>query len=120
MPLDGVAPRFSGAAWVVILLVVASALTGVILYTRRDVAFALVLVWALAGIAFKQSPEPLVSTTATVLAIVIAIGCIAALLFGRQGTGSTPASAPDWRRMYPRVYCWVARLCCELSQRWRV
>lgn len=44
--------------WAVIMLVVASALGLAMAWTRRDVGYVLVLAWAFAGIAIKQTSAP--------------------------------------------------------------
>ena len=54
-------------------LVVAAALTLVVIATRRDVAYAAVLVWALAGIVIKQAATPLVARTAGLMAALVAV-----------------------------------------------
>jgi hypothetical protein len=54
--------------WAVIMLFVAAILGWVVAVTRRDVAFLLVFVWALTGIAGKQAAYPLVASAAWVSA----------------------------------------------------
>jgi hypothetical protein len=81
----GIAPE----AWAVIMLVVATALTAAMLFTRRDAAYALVIIWAFVGIALKQAESRPVSIAAWVLTALIAVLLIAALLVGR----STPQTA---------------------------
>ena len=44
-----------GTIWAVLVLVVATFITGVMLWTRRDLAYAAVLVWALVGIYDKHA-----------------------------------------------------------------
>ena len=44
-----------------IMLVVVLALTVAMIFTRRDVVFAAVILWALAGIGFKHSAVPAVA-----------------------------------------------------------
>ncbi len=53
--------------WTVILLVVVLVLTGLMIFLRRDVAYALVILWALVGIALKQAGTPTVATTAWIV-----------------------------------------------------
>lgn len=64
----------SAETWAVIMLVVAGALGAAMLLRERDVAYALVLVWAFAGIALKQADSALVANTAWVLATLLAAG----------------------------------------------
>jgi translocator protein len=65
------------AAWTVIVIAAASAVGLTILLRRGDVAFNLVLVWALIGIAVARWDVPLVAASALVAAALIA----AALLY---------------------------------------
>jgi translocator protein len=60
-------------AWAVIMLVVGAALAALVSYTRRDVAFALVIVWSFVGIAVKQAGTPVVTVTAALMALVVAV-----------------------------------------------
>jgi hypothetical protein len=59
-----------------VMLLVAFALTGLMLWMRRDIVFALVVIWAVIGIATKQAAIPIINTTAlavTVLAVIVII-----------------------------------------------
>ncbi len=47
--------------WMTIMLVVVLALTLAMIFTRRDAIYAAVILWALAGIAFKHSAVPAVA-----------------------------------------------------------
>jgi tryptophan-rich sensory protein len=61
----------SGAVWAVIMLVVATAVTLTIIATRRDIAYTVVIVWALVGIVVKQSATPLVAVTAALMTAAV-------------------------------------------------
>jgi translocator protein len=64
--------------WAVILLAAAATIAALISLTRRDVAYLLVLVWAVSGIAVKQAAAPLVANSAWVVtAFVIAMLIVA-------------------------------------------
>jgi hypothetical protein len=66
--------------WAVIMLVIATALAAAMSLTRRDIAYALVIVWAFVGIAVKQGGTPLVAWSAALLAVMVAaIGAIGVL-----------------------------------------
>ncbi|MDX2159794.1 MAG: tryptophan-rich sensory protein [bacterium] len=80
--------------WTVIMIGVAAVITGLMLFTRRDVAYALVVVWALVGIYARPFDTPtyapvaalnsgLVDTAALVVAIVIAVLTAISLFTGR-------------------------------------
>jgi hypothetical protein len=62
--------------WTVIMLTVTVVLAFMMALLRGDVAYLLVLVWALAGIGVKQATTPLVSTVAFVSAglVLVAVG----------------------------------------------
>jgi len=50
--------------WTVIMLAVTVTLTGVMLLTRKDVAYGLVIIWAVIGIALKHAGTPAVNIAA--------------------------------------------------------
>jgi hypothetical protein len=59
--------------WAVIMLAAAFLVTAGVLFTRRDVAYALVIVWAAAGIGVKQAGVDLVSAAAWIVAGLVAL-----------------------------------------------
>lgn len=59
----------SEVAWAVVMLVIGAGLTTVVSLSRRDVAYALVIVWAFVGIAVKHTGTPTVAITAVVAAV---------------------------------------------------
>ena len=59
------------------MLVVALALAFVMLWLRRDVVFALVVVWAVYGIAVKQVATPVINLTALAVVGFVAVGILA-------------------------------------------
>jgi hypothetical protein len=65
----GIAPQM----WAVIMLVVASGLASAMMLTRADIAYLLVIVWAFAGIAIKQSAAPMVANVAWLMAVLVAL-----------------------------------------------
>lgn len=66
--------------WAVIMLLVTAVLTFTILWRHGDVAYALVIVWAAAGIAVKQSDSSLVASTAVAVAVLVALAAAASLI----------------------------------------
>lgn len=54
----------SPAAWAAIMLAAAVLVTAAVWFTRRDSAYALVIIWALIGIAVKHGGTPLVAYSA--------------------------------------------------------
>ena len=70
--------------WAILVIVVAVLITGMMLWTRRDVAYAAVLIWALVGVYVKQSNLTPVAYTAIIGAAVIALDAVLAILRGRK------------------------------------
>jgi benzodiazapine receptor len=65
--------------WAVLVIAVALLITLAVIATRRDVAYSLVIVWALVGIAVNQSAYQNIVTAATASVIIIIVA-LAALL----------------------------------------
>ena len=69
----------SDEMWAVIMLAIATVVGGLVSFTRGDIAYAGVLVWAFIGIAVKHSDNSLVSgaawaaTIATVILLIIGV-----------------------------------------------
>ncbi len=74
--------------WAVIMLAIATVLAVAMSFTRRDIAYVLVIVWAFVGIAVKQAATPLVAWPAWVLAGVVLVALVAGLLRKRPSTVS--------------------------------
>ena len=71
--------------WTILVIVVAVLITGMVLWTRRDVAYAAVLVWALVGIYVKQSSAHVpVAYTALIGAAIIAVDAALVLIRGSK------------------------------------
>jgi translocator protein len=62
--------------WAMLVLVVAMLITGVMLWTRRDYAYAAVLVWALIGIYQKHADVVTVAYTALACAGIIVVDSV--------------------------------------------
>jgi len=73
----------SAELWAVIMLAVATVLGFAMLLRERDWAYALVLVWAFAGIAIAQADSALVANSAWALAAAIVLASVY-VLFGQQ------------------------------------
>jgi hypothetical protein len=79
--------------WTISVIVAAVLITLIVLATRRDAAYALVVAWALAGIALKRSADSsqasqAVGITAMVAAAVVVVGialaAVRSLLLARR------------------------------------
>jgi hypothetical protein len=62
--------------WAVFVLIVAVIITGVMLWMRRDLAYAGVLVWALVGIYAKHTDVVAVAYTSIICAVVIVLDAV--------------------------------------------
>ncbi len=65
----GIAPEI----WTVIMLGAAVIITAWVNITRRDLAYSLVILWALVGIAVKQAAVPLVMTSTWIAFALVAL-----------------------------------------------
>jgi benzodiazapine receptor len=74
----------SPQVWAVVMLFAAGWLGLTMLSRHRDILFNLVLVWAFAGIALKQSGTPPVSLTAWAMAAFLAASIVGYALWGRK------------------------------------
>jgi hypothetical protein len=74
----------SDAAWMVIILGAVLVIAGLMNFLRRDVAYAGVLLWALAGIAAKFPQEGIVTIATWVTFGLVAATLIAAFLVSRR------------------------------------
>ena len=72
----GIAPEI----WAIIMLVVAIAVAGLIAYSRQDIAYLVVLIWAFIGIGVEQSDTPQVANAAYLAAAVVAIFVILVII----------------------------------------
>jgi benzodiazapine receptor len=74
-------------AWTVIMLAIATAVGGLVSFTRGDIAYAAVLIWAFAGIAVKHSDTSAVATAAWAATAATAILLIAGTYVHRRQQG---------------------------------
>jgi hypothetical protein len=80
----------SDATWMVIVLGAVILISGLMNFLRKDVAYALVILWALAGIAAKFPAEGVVTVAIWVTFGLVAVTLIAAFLLKR---GRSPSIA---------------------------
>lgn len=59
--------------WTALVLIVALLLSTLMIVLRRDIAYGLVVIWASVGIASKWVSIPLISNTAIIVAVVVAL-----------------------------------------------
>lgn len=70
----------SAETWTIIAMGIALIATLIVIVARRDFAYSLVVVWALAGIAFKQSTSPIITLIAEEAIAVILVALALSLL----------------------------------------
>lgn len=66
--------------WMIIVLAVVVVIAGLMSFTRRDIAYALVILWALAGIAIKHASVTLVASATWVSFGLVGIWLVYSLL----------------------------------------
>lgn len=77
----------SEETWAILVIIVALIITLLVIGTRRDIAYALVIIWALVGIAVKQSAYPTIVLLTEICAIVIAVALVTAILLTKWKRG---------------------------------
>lgn len=73
----------SQETWAFLIVIVALLITLLVVATRKDLAYGLVVVWALLGIAVKQSGNQNIVTTTEISAVVIVIALALSILIPR-------------------------------------
>jgi len=68
--------------WAILIFAVATLITLIVIFTRRDIAYSLVVIWAFAGIAVNQTNSNVI-LTAEIAIIIIVIALIATLAVHR-------------------------------------
>jgi hypothetical protein len=77
----GIAPEI----WAVIMLAVGVLVSGVVSFSRGDIAYSLVLIWAYIGIAREQAGAPIVVYSAWIGVVLILVLLVLAV-FQRRGS----------------------------------
>ena len=70
----------SDVNWAIIVIIIALIITLAVIFTRKDIGYSLVIIWALAGIAVKQMENQSIVMIASAGAVIIAIALILALV----------------------------------------
>lgn len=73
----------SEVSWTVLVIIVALIITIGVIFKRKDVAFSLVIMWALGGIIVKQIENQSIVLTAGFGAIILVIALIARMILAR-------------------------------------
>lgn len=77
----------SQETWAVLIIAIALLITLLVTATRKDAAYGLVIIWALLGIAAKQSGYPNIVMTTEISAIIIAIALALSIAVSRLRRG---------------------------------
>lgn len=64
-------------AWTVLVIIIALIITLGVIATRRDVAYSLVIIWALVGIVVKQNDKQSIVLSAGISAVVVLVALVA-------------------------------------------
>jgi len=72
----GISPE----TWAILVVAVALIITMLMLITRRDVAYSLVIIWALVGIGVKQSGNQTIVMLTEISAALVAVALVATVL----------------------------------------
>jgi len=75
----GISPE----TWAILIVIIAVLITILVTATRKDAAYGLVIIWALVGIAVKQSGNQNIVTATEVGAVVVIIAVISSILMSR-------------------------------------
>jgi hypothetical protein len=73
----------SNETWAILVIAVALIIALLVTFTRRDVGYGLVIIWALVGIAVKQSGNQNIVISCEISAIVVAIALALSILIFR-------------------------------------
>jgi hypothetical protein len=76
----GISPQ----VWAVIMLAVATLLAGLMSFTRGDVAYSLVLMWAFAGIAVKHANNSLVAPSSWIATGLVGLLLVVGVIWKRS------------------------------------
>ena len=72
----GISPE----TWAILVVAVALIITILMLFTRKDVAYSLVIIWALVGIGVKQSGNQTILMLVEISAAIVAVALISTIL----------------------------------------
>ncbi len=72
----GISPE----TWAVLVVALALVITALMLVTRKDIAYSLVVIWALVGIAVKQSANQTIVLVTEISAVIVAVMLIATIV----------------------------------------
>ena len=71
------------ATWATLIVITALAIAILVLVTRKDIAYGLVIIWAFVGISANQSGNQSIVTLAQVSAVIVLLTLAASVLFAK-------------------------------------
>ena len=74
----------SEVTWTILVIIIALIITLTVISTRKDVAFSLVIIWALSGIIVKQMENQSIVLTVSIGSIIIGIALISRIILARS------------------------------------
>lgn len=77
----------SDITWTVLVLAVALVITLAVIFTRKDIGYSAVIVWAVLGIWLKQSAISQIALTTEICAIIIVLALVSVYLMPRLRGG---------------------------------
>jgi hypothetical protein len=86
----GLAPEI----WMYIVLTAVLVIAGLVIYNRRDIAYTLVILWALAGIAIKFAAVPAVAIPTWIIFGLVALFLLVVLIQRKPGKAQASLSSP--------------------------
>jgi hypothetical protein len=69
--------------WATLVILVALLITLAVIATRRDVAYGLVIIWALAGIAVKQSGNQTIAILTEASAVIVFLALVTVVVLNK-------------------------------------
>jgi hypothetical protein len=88
----------SAEAWAVVMLAVTAVIAIAVLATRRDIAYALVIVWALSAIASRYAEIDVINYSALAAAAVVVLAIVGSIFFNGGGRQLVGTSQPAGQR----------------------
>jgi hypothetical protein len=89
--------------WALLIIVVALLITLVVIATRKDIGYGLVIIWALVGIAVKQMGYPTIVMTLEASIIIIAIALVVMILYSTLWHRPKSPTAEETKSIPPPV-----------------
>jgi len=70
--------------WTLLVIAIAAVITLMVIWTRKDIGYSLVILWAAYGIYIRQAAVPLISNAALAVMVIIPFGLAISLIYHRS------------------------------------